>query len=459
MTNRIGNLTAVLALAALSFISGLIFPLCGNTAENLIADGSFENIKTKDRFGRVFNEWLGWVYEKNGWFEVSPIASKGNYSCLMRSDEHGKIRMQSPKLDLKPGRYEISFDIRGLDIAPHKWKRPMDFSMGFDNKFFALNHVGNFDWTRIRYVFDLPDLKKKPQFFLGLLGTGWLWVDNVRLIRVGPDVPLTEKPQWLTEPKPIKPVENAEPTVRCGQCGFLNQKNAGKSTCSICGTSLKHVKPGHESGVGLIKILADFEQSRKPFSTGRIVNQFATQGRKSLILEKGWTSILSAMDFSGYDQILFDVYNPGSKAVPLLVEIRDVESKGYWGRVNYNTMAPPGESTVFLPTQLYVGEKSRPGRSLLEDQVTFFSIGVGNKGPVYIDNFRLKRLDLDRFLFKELLAFDFGPSGSPLMAGFLPVNKGVNYAEGRGYGFLGAQLWRSHNVLQPDPLLQDFVCP
>ncbi len=449
-----GIFITVVFLALFSTSAGAAGELFG---KNLLPDGSFELPKTADKFGRVFTHWLGWIYEKTGWFEVSPLASDGSSSCLMRASEYGKIRITSQKLDLPPGRYEISVDLRGLDIAPHRWKRPMDFSMGFDEKFYPLNRTGSFDWTRVSYVFELPPgQNRQPQFFLGLHTAGWLWVDNAKLIRVDQDTPLSQAPEWQDIQLPIKNLESEALTIRCPKCGFYNPEN--HNHCYGCGSPPIDQQSSSASPASTL-LLADFEHSRKPFSVGTIDDTFASRGNRGLRIDKGWVSIEKALDFSQHDQIFFDVFNPKNVSVKLLVEIRDVASRGYWDRVNVTTMAPPGKSRVFIPTQLYVGEKSRPGRSLMRDRISFFSIGIGDNGPLYIDNLRLNKLDFEQYLFDELQSFDFGPVGSPTMPGTYPVHKGQNYLEERGYGFIKAKLWRSHNVLQPDPLLQDFVCP
>ena len=62
--------------------------------------------------------------------------------------------------------------------------------------------------------------------------------------------------------------------------------------------------------------------------------------------------------------------------------------------MNYNTLIPPGRSTLVLPIdQLYVGEKARPGRKLMASGITRFVLSVGDKpaGPLYVDNLRLER--------------------------------------------------------------------
>ena len=130
--------------------------------------------------------------------------------------------------------------------------------------------------------------------------------------------------------------------------------------------------------------------------------------------------------------------------------------------MNYSTVVPPGRSTLVLPVkQLYVGEKSRPGRMLNLGGITKLVLGIDDKppAPLYIDNLRLERDDSPaQATFDGLYAFDFGPSTSPVMEGFTPITPGTLYSKGRGYGLKDAKIWRSFDVLQPDPLYQDFIC-
>ena len=38
------------------------------------------------------------------------------------------------------------------------------------------------------------------------------------------------------------------------------------------------------------------------------------------------------------------------------------------------------------------------------------------------------------------------------------ITPGTLYSKGRGYGLKDAKIWRAFDVLQPDPLYQDFIC-
>ena len=123
---------------------------------------------------------------------------------------------------------------------------------------------------------------------------------------------------------------------------------------------------------------------------------------------------------------------------------------------------PPGKSTLIIPLkQLYVGEKSRPGRMLNLSGITrlVFSIGDNPPAPLFVDNVRLERDDTPaRMSFEGLYAFDFGTATSPVMDGFTPITPATLYSRGRGYGLKDARVWRAFDALQPDPLYQDFIC-
>jgi len=138
------------------------------------------------------------------------------------------------------------------------------------------------------------------------------------------------------------------------------------------------------------------------------------------------------------------------------------KDRDYWTRVNYVTVAPPGQSTLTIPLkQLYVGEKSRPGRMLLLGGITrlVFNIGERPTAPLLLDNVRIERdTAAQQAAFEGLWAFDFGTAGSPVMDGFHAITPDTLYSKGRGYGLKEARIWRTFDALQPDPLYQDFIC-
>ena len=208
-----------------------------------------------------------------------------------------------------------------------------------------------------------------------------------------------------------------------------------------------------------LTLLADFETGHThPFQGGVVEAQPGLSGAGALRVDGGVFYIDRAMDWSAYDFLHVDVLNPGEHPVTLWIEVRDAQTQGYWTRVNLSTLAPPGRSVISLPVDMYVGEKARPGRRLLKDQITRLALNVGEGGPLYFDDFRLETLDASAFQFPGLVAIDFGPAGAPVLEGFAAMAD-QPWDEQAGLGWVNARIWRAVNALQPEPLTQDFVCP
>lgn len=442
----------VLLVIPLWFVRGWF----GGPAPTSIADPSFEETQPKNRFGHVFAKWGGWIYDGDCEFRVSDIAHTGKHSLLMVGSNQPKIRAwPTPQLQLPPGRYRVTAYLRGLEIGVGAYGMTTEFM--FDEKYIPLKKNGTFGWTKLTFVGDITKKREVAHPSFGLLAPGFLWVDDVTLEKVGLDVPLTPEPVWGPEESKIAPPGPlGNRPVHCPLCGYRNNPEWGK--CFGCGTSLTESQPAVDRPDG--QSITSFE-SANPFAGGAIVEQHATDGKKALRLDKGFISMDRPQSWTGYDYLKADFYSPAAKPMELTIEIRDAQTTDYWTRVNFTTVVPPGQSTLTLPTNLYVGEKSRPGRALLRDRITrlVFSIGDHPAGPLFVDNVRLERdTETAKVRFDGLYAFDVGPAGSPLMDGFTPLDDGKQYSPSRGFGWKNVRIWRGFNALQPDPLYQDFLC-
>ena len=421
---------------------------------NLLEDGSFELPKERDRFGLVFVKWGGWKYEGECEFRVGQVARTGQTSGLLMGGAGAKIRT-TQQLDLEPGRYRITAYLRGLDIGTGLWNMTTEFM--FDGKYMPLHKNGTFGWTKLTYVADLTEKRKTGPSF-GMMASGYFWIDDVSLVRVGPEVALTDTPVMGVEEAPLNPPGDFGPSaVRCAECGYRNQPEWKQ--CYACGTALA-ARATAVAGPS-VKLITSFEE-KNPFDAGTLVEEHATDGRKALRLAKSYASMSQPQDWSGYDFLKADLHTDSPDPLELYVEIRDTATQDYWTRVNYVTVVPPGSSTLIIPVkQLYVGEKSRPGRMLLLPSINRFVLNIGDKpaAPLFIDHLRLERDEVARSMaFDGLYAFDLGTGTSPVMEGFTQVTAGTLYSKGRGYGLKEAKVWRSFDALQPDPLYQDFIC-
>ncbi|MCX7045932.1 MAG: hypothetical protein NTX50_10670 [Candidatus Sumerlaeota bacterium] len=451
---RASNVSLALSLALALLSLSAVAPNAKAEDGNLLADPSFEIPKDRDQFGLVFAKWEGWKYEGECEFRVGQAAHTGKTSCLLFGGSAPKIRV-AQLLDLEPGRYRITAYLRGLDIGTGVWNQTTEFM--FDGKYIPLNKNGTFGWTKMTYVGQITEKKKAGPSF-GLMAPGFFWIDDVSLVKVADDTPLTEAPMLDKEEAPIAaPGALGSDAVRCPECGYRNAPQWGK--CYACGSVLEQ-KKAVVSGPA-VKGITSFEE-KNPFSGGVVVEEHATDGKKALRIDKSYVSMDGAQDWAGYDFLKADLYTASPDPISLYVEIRDTGTRDYWTRVNYQTIAPPGQSTLIIPTrQLYVGEKSRPGRMLDLAGVNrlVFNIGDIPSASLFVDNIRLERDEsVSKALFDGMWAFDFGTNSSPVMEGFTQITPGTLYSKGRGYGLLNAKIWRAFDALQPDPLYQDFLC-
>ena len=403
---------------------------------NLLDDPSFEITKSKDQFGLVFARWGGWKYEGDCEFRVGEVAHSGTHSCLLKGGIGAKIRV-AQNVALGPGKYRVTAYLRGLDIGKGAYNWTTEFM--FDGKYQQLNKNGTFGWTKLTYVGAVTEAKQTGPSF-GLMAPGYFWIDDVTLEKVGDDVPLTDAPVLADEEAPIAPAGAlSRSPVRCGECGYRNNP-AGK-ICYACGAPLSAASVTVAGPQ--VRPIATFEE-RNPVSGGTVVGVHASQGRRRCAFDAGYASIDQPQSWLGYDFLKADLYTEARKPLDLYVEVRDEGTRDYWTRVNYSTVAPPGKSTLIIPIkQLYVGEKSRPGRMLDLARITRLVFGIGDapEAPLYLDNLRLERDDSPfRVRFEGLHAFDLGTNTSPVMEGFTPITPSTLYSKGRGYGLKDAKI-------------------
>ncbi len=183
--------------------------------------------------------------------------------------------------------------------------------------------------------------------------------------------------------------------------------------------------------------------------------QHSRPGEYSLKLEKGYVVLDGAQDWSGFDYLKANVFNESTEPTQIYVEIHDKGTRDYWTRVNYNTVVPPGNSTLVVPTDLFVGEKARPGRPLIKSQINVFVLSIGDaKAPIYFDNLRLEKDPSSALVIPGLLAFSFGPANGHVMKGFTAVSPNTIYSPQSGFGLIHGPSTYAYDVLQPDPLYQ-----
>ena len=427
-----------------------------------VADGGFEDPLPggPNKFGKAFKSWEGWIWSAPARMEPSPLAHSGKLSAMVVCGMGGTARYYEQERSVPPGRYRLTFYVRGLDIQLH-WEKAVSMHF-YDGKWIMRvpDLLGTFGWRKVTYVGDVPK-EVKERIYLGLDGAGRVWFDDVTVEEVGNDVPLTPKPVVGPEEAPITPPGELVDGkwVRCAECGYRCMPEW--KTCYACGTALAATPAKH---VALPpKLICGFERPEPGFSAApaQYVEAHATEGTRSVRWDpkQEYLNLARDLDWTGYDYFKVDYFLDSDDPVDVSIEIRDVKSSGYWDRVNYYTKLLPGQHTLELPTALYVGEKSRPGRALMLNAIKFIAFGQsGKRAPVYLDNLRLECDRSETGLFEGLLSFHLGTASAALFPGMLRVTDSTLYSKGRGYGLKDARVWRSMDVLQPDPIYRDFLC-
>ena len=165
-------------------------------------------------------------------------------------------------------------------------------------------------------------------------------------------------------------------------------------------------------------MLSDFESKdsmRVIENRGKVelVAEHATQGKMSgkvpvgfTIVAGGWTRL--PKDWSGYDELRLDVFNPGEVTKGSLW-ITDDKGNDYWNRHNGSFNLRKGANTIVIPVGgLYRGEKGT-GKFLDPKKISQLTLSLPKKGAqfFYLDNFRLVK-GAGKATVKLLLSFEDG---------------------------------------------------
>ena len=225
----------------------------------------------------MFPGWSSWLWHGDARVELGTIARTGKRSCLLRSDGDAKIRIFRHHKQLVAGRYRVTAYIRGLDIGTGKWKQSTEFA--FAGRYFQLGRRGSFGWSKLTYVGDVERAAELSAPSFGLMATGSLWIDDVTLERVGPEVALTEKPELGQPESEISgPDLKGKQVLRCERCQYKIAATAKR--CHVCGAPIAQAASKPQSSV---QLLESFERVSLlgGFSNGDRSSSHATHGQRS----------------------------------------------------------------------------------------------------------------------------------------------------------------------------------
>ena len=165
---------------------------------------------------------------------------------------------------------------------------------------------------------------------------------------------------------------------------------------------------------------------------------------------------LAAGDWSKFDALKIDLFNPTDEVLSMQVNLRDALSGGsYPNRANLRFSVRPGASTFELNL---TGLKATGGRVLDRARIVQCLLMFDAKSPdasVFVDNVRLTKEKVARP--EGLFAFDFGTPDSPVFPGFTQVTNRTAYADATGFGWLDTRNLDARDHVTPGALERDWV--
>ena len=151
-------------------------------------------------------------------------------------------------------------------------------------------------------------------------------------------------------------------------------------------------------------LLSDFEQPYDVLRWEGPVAQsqdYASQGKYSLKISLTTRKFSQASfklffgDWTGYEQLMFDVYNPGKDVVPMTLRIYDAEHElrhyAFNDRFNQSVLVSPGWNHYsFSVAAIENSPKDRKLDLQMVHDVTLFATRLPKPQVIYLDNFRLE---------------------------------------------------------------------
>jgi len=220
-----------------------------------------------------------------------------------------------------------------------------------------------------------------------------------------------------------------------------------------------------EKEAGLHLAIEDWPEDKPGKTKISWVPEHVTEGKKALKVEfrpEGGGilfSNLSEPDWSGFDSLELDCFNPTDHLVTIQGWVRDVEAapsdEDYYKRHNLQINVKPGATTIRLPVGGMVRGEKGSGQFLDPHKMLSFCLTCTNT-TLFFDNLRLVK-GIAEVPVAGLHAFDFGPKNGPTFPGFTAVTPESAYAKQQGFGWIGQPPADARNCEHPDALFSDFV--
>lgn len=443
------------------YLTFLIFILCLTWATS--------SLGLEFTFDKGQEGWNTW-----GTGEGRHISALGNNSpgcILLQGGPADQVTMHQ-KVKLPPGRYMVTANIRALELLPGKYGESLLLFYRTDKEITGVvkDITGTFNWKKVSYSIEVT--RGKADIWFRLKSSGQVWIDDISFTPYdGKKVPYHLGTEVSPFPKPNKVGDG----VRCTSC--YRWTDSSRKHCPICGEPVltsKHNHTGKHTTAPDKKMLLDFEkQARKKEEKYHYIKRyddsFASSGESSAIISYGRYNNLQLKpkirDWSGYDYLNLDIYNPVMEQLRFAVAIGDKRSTNYWQQLNHYSTLMPGWNQLRFQIQRFVGERGsiRHHRYLDLNRIekVWFAVEPEGKKPITekfrVDNIHLSKAPSPPTPFPGLLLFDFVKESFRTQPGFIGITTRNNYTKDVGFGFIDAKFWRAHDSIYADTLHRDGI--
>lgn len=412
----------------------------------------------------------GWgVWGEGTGRHVTGLGHSGPGAVELRCNKGQQMTMHQ-NFKLAPGRYKITAQLRSLDVQKGKWDYSIWLFYQAGEKITSpvTNISGTFNWSEVTYTIDVTD--RPVDIWFRLKSAGTLWVDDVEIVSfAGAANDYSFQKSSVDFPMP-----NLRGTgLRCDNCYRWMDKDL--QFCTICGEPLGTGRVLQKRKTEPVKVLLGFEgKEEKRENSFHYIRTFsdrnATSGHRSAVIKFGEYNNLRIEDaefgnWSGYDYLAMDVFNPLDEQVKFALCINDTNGGGYWNQLNHYSTLTKGWNNLRFSINRYVGERGSVRVKRYLDlghiQKAWFAIAPEDKrkyrDQFLVDNIRLTQAPEILADTSGMYLFDFVKEGFRTQNGFIGIETKHNYHKDIGFGFVDANIWRSHDSIYADSLYRDGI--
>lgn len=371
-----------------------------------------------DTFSFKNTEAKKWSFYGDGFGDYQSQQGHNDSSSLWLSADWGEQETAFYQWDkLAPGHYRVSFFARAFNVQ----KGPegtsfwhfYDSGSGTVSPFYDLN--GSYDWRKVEY--DLEVKKSSLTIWFRLKSAGQVWIDDFSLQKIS-------SPKKEVSIAPAQPFKSKNPLIQKKISNFVKAKDKVIY-------SFQAKEQGHPFSV------TTFGSSK----VGKLISQKFYNFNVNKVLSGNW---------SDYDRLTMDVYNPTSEFQDLYITLTDAESNNYWTQLNHKSHLGPGWNQLTFSLNQFIGERGshRFHRPLNLSQLKKFFLIIdpnnkssGSVSGFYIDNIKLLN---NNFPLPPagVRAFDFTSHKAMGRPGYSKVTTQHLFGESMGYGFVNPTFWR-----------------